>query len=475
MTTLGELLDRAGIAAGLRGGSRTLEVTSVELDSRRCGPGSLFVAMPGTRTTGVAFVADAVARGAACVVASTEVDAPVRVVTDTSSMRSVLARLSSAVVGDPKDELTLAGVTGTNGKTTVAWLLDGILTDAGYTSTTIGTITNERTTPAPPELHRLFREVADRAMAEGRSGAVALEVSSHALDQGRVEGVCFDVAVFTNLSHEHLDYHGTMERYFEAKALMFRPGVARAGVVCIDSPFGQRLAQQAEVPLTTVSTSDARVLDARVGRTVLEWRGMRVETRLTGTLNVPNAMLAIAAAGALGIDERVAAGSLETFGGVPGRLELVGDAPVAVLVDYAHTPEALERVLTDLRELGHGGRLLCVFGCGGDRDAAKRPLMGRIASILADEVIVTSDNPRSEDPEAIIDAIVAGAEGHAKLRRDPDRASAIATAIAAADAGDVVLIAGKGPETTQVFATRTVPFDDRAVAAAALETRSHPC
>lgn len=475
MTTLGALLDRAQVRADLDEKTRALQVTSVELDSRRCGPGSVFVAMPGTKTTGDQFAADAVSRGAVCVVAGEFVPAPVLVTVDAGSLRRVLASLSSAVVDDPKDELTIAGVTGTNGKTTVTWLLDGILTDAGYSSTIIGTLTNVRTTPAPPELHRTLRAAADSAHAEHRRGAIAMEVSSHALDQGRVEGLHFAVAVFTNLSHEHLDYHGTMERYFESKSLLFRPDVASNAVVCVDSAWGRRLATALEVPVELVDSSEAVVVETSVGRTLLQWRGLRIATRLTGVLNVPNTLLAVAAATALGVDPSRAAAALADLPAVPGRLELVGTGSPAVLVDYAHTPEALERVLTDLRALRPGSRLRCVFGCGGDRDVEKRPVMGEVASRLADDVIVTSDNPRSEDPESVIDAVVAGATGPARVRRDVDRARAITTAIAEADADDVVLIAGKGHETTQELATGTVPFDDREVARAALAHREPAC
>ncbi len=475
MTTLGALLERASVEAPLSAAVRALEVRSVELDSRACTPGSVFFAMSGTKTTGEAFVADAVARGAVCVVAASEVGAPISVVVDRAELRHVLATMSSAVVGDPKDDLTLAGVTGTNGKTTVTWLLDGILTRAGYSSSTIGTLTNAHTTPAPPELHRSLRAAADRAASSGRPGAVALEVSSHALDQGRVDGLHFAVAVFTNLSHEHLDYHGTMEAYFAAKARLFRPDMAARAVVCVDSPWGRRLATTIEVPLDVVDSADATVLGADVGTTTLEWRGMTVHTNLTGRINVPNTLVALAAAASLGVEPADAVRSLGELPGVPGRLELVGTGHPAVLVDYAHTPEALERALADLRELRGAARLHCVFGCGGDRDADKRPLMGSVASRLADDVIVTSDNPRSEDPDAIIDAVIRGVDGPATVRRIPDRAEAIAAAIASAADGDVVLIAGKGHETTQEVGEARFPFDDRVVAREVLEAGGRAC
>lgn len=476
MITLGELLSDAGLDGSVPDDARLVPVSTVELDSRRCSPGSVFVCMQGTTTSGEVFVDDAISRGAVCVVATSKVPAaPVSVTVAPSALRSVLATLSSAVVGNPARSLTLAAVTGTNGKTTVTWLLNGILAHSGYTAATIGTLSGGRTTPSAPDLHRELRAVVDRARDEGRRGAVALEVSSHALDQGRVEGLRFDVAVFTNLSHEHLDYHATMERYFEAKASLFTPLTARSAVVCVDDEWGRRLAAHVSVPAVEVSSDDATIVDAEIGHTSIRWRSSRLETRLTGRLNLTNTILAVAAAEALGIDPRTSAEALRALPSVPGRMELVGEGRPSVVVDYAHTPKALERVLADLRELRPTGRLICVFGCGGDRDVAKRPQMGAIASELADDVVVTSDNSRSEDPEVIIDEIVAGASGPARLRREVDRAAAIAWAIDLAGKDDVVLVAGKGHETTQERSGVVVPFDDREVAAAALAVRTTRC
>jgi UDP-N-acetylmuramoyl-L-alanyl-D-glutamate--2,6-diaminopimelate ligase len=473
VTRLGALLADAGIDATLPADAKAIEVSTVELDSRLCVPGSLFVCMQGATTSGEAFIGDAVDRGAVCIVASTPVHAAaVSVLVPESSLRPVLSSLSSAVVGNPAGSLMLAGVTGTNGKTTVTWLLNGILSHLGYTSAAIGTLSGARTTPSAPELHRELREVVDRAHEEGAKGAVALEVSSHALDQGRVDGIRFDVSVFTNLSHEHLDYHGTMDRYFEAKARLFEPPRSKAAVICVDDEWGRALAAKVEIPVTTVSSEDATVEDARVGSTTLHWRSTRIVTRLTGRFNVTNTILAVAAAEVLGITTNESARALEALPSVPGRLEVVGDGALSVLVDYAHTPHALERALVDLRQLRSTGRLVCVFGCGGDRDVAKRPQMGAVASLLADDVFVTSDNPRSEDPVAIIDQIVSGAKGPARLVREPDRAAAVAMAIDGAQDGDIVLIAGKGHETTQEVAGTFVPFDDRDVAARVLRTRS---
>jgi UDP-N-acetylmuramoyl-L-alanyl-D-glutamate--2,6-diaminopimelate ligase len=475
VTSLGALLRDVGIDSELADEADELTVSTVELDSRRCSRGSVFVCVPGTTTTGEAFVSDALARGAICVVASTPVDAPVSVLVERSSLRGVLASLSSAVVGNPAGELTLAGVTGTNGKTTVTWLLHGILSTAGFASSTIGTLTGERTTPSAPELHRELRVIADRAAASGSRGAVAMEVSSHALDQGRVDGLYFDVSVFTNLSHEHLDYHGTMERYFDAKAALFELPRSASAVICVDDEWGRQLAARRALSTIEVATTEATDVDASIGATSFTWRSRRVTTQLTGTVNVTNAMLAVAAAHELGVDDDRSVRAIAGIAPVPGRLEVVATSGPSVLVDYAHTPVALERVIGDLRSLADSRRLVVVFGCGGDKDRAKRPLMGSIATRLADEVVVTSDNPRSEDPEVIIDEVMAGADGPATIRREPDRGSAIASTIARARDDDVLLIAGKGHETAQDVAGTLVAFDDRVVARAALETRRRSC
>jgi UDP-N-acetylmuramoyl-L-alanyl-D-glutamate--2,6-diaminopimelate ligase len=475
VTSLGALLHDAGIDATLSGDAAALAVSTVELDSRRCSPGSVFVCMPGTATTGEVFIGDALDRGAVCVVASTPVSAPVSVRVERSALRGVLASLSSAVVGNPARELTLAGVTGTNGKTSVTWLLHGILTQAGYASSTIGTLTGERTTPSAPELHRELRVIADRAAASGTRGAVAIEVSSHALDQGRVDGLRFDVAVFTNLSHEHLDYHRTMEDYFDAKATLFDESRSVAAVICVDDEWGRRLASRRTGRTIEVATDEAANLRASIGATSFTWRSRAISTQFTGKLNVTNAMLALAAARDLGVDEKASTDAIATVPPVPGRLEVVGTGTPSVLVDYAHTPVALEHVLRDLRSLDDARRLVVVVGCGGGRDRSKRPVMGSIASRLADRFVVTSDNPRGEDPEAIIDDMLAGADGPASIVREPDRAAAITSTIAEARDDDVILIAGKGHETTQEIAGSFVAFDDRAVARAALAARRHAC
>jgi len=475
MTTLGALLADAGLTVSISDDVAHQHVSTVELDSRLCTPGSVFVCVPGSVTRGEAFVGDALRRGAVCVVSATSLNAPVVVRVEADDLRGVLTALASSVVGHPASSLTTAGVTGTNGKTTVTWLLEGILSGVGYAASSIGTLTGQRTTPAAPALQRELRDVADRAAAAALPGAVAVEVSSHALDQGRVDGIRFDVAVFTNLSREHLDYHGTMEAYFEAKASLFEPEHASTAVVCVDDTWGRMLEARATIPKVAIATSEATMLDLVIGATTFRWHGRVVTTGLTGMVNVTNAMLALGAADVLGIDGAEAIGALATVPPVPGRLELVDGGPPSVLVDYAHSPDALERVLRDLRAIRPEDRMVVVFGCGGERDQGKRPVMGSIASRLADEVVVTSDNPRGEPPEAIIEAVVAGCDGDARVVTEVDRAAAIDRAIVAAADDDVVLVAGKGHEATQEIGGQVIPFDDRVVVAAALRARRQPC
>jgi len=423
-----------------------VDVADLAYDTRAVGPGALFFCVRGSHADGHELAAEAAARGAVALVVERALDVavPQVVVADT---RRAMAPAAVAFFGDPSRELDVAAVTGTAGKTTTTYLLYEILR-AGDRKP--GLLTNlERrvgdevrpaalNTPEAIDLQRLLRE-----MASAGNASCAMEATSHASVQGRIEGVRFAVLVFTNLAHEHLDFHGTMEDYFDAKRRLFAQ--AEHAVVNVGDPWGRRLADE---------LGDAITFDA--GRDRLDAR-----LKLRGSFNVENALGAAAAARALGIGEDAIRAGIEAVEGVPGRLELVDEGQsFAVIVDYAHKPASLERVLQEARALAHG-RVLCVFGCGGDRDREKRPLMGRIASELADVAIVTSDNPRSEDPLAIIDEIVAGARG---LEVEPDRRLAIARAIESGREGDVVLIAGKGHEQGQEIAGVKHPFDDREVA-----------
>jgi UDP-N-acetylmuramoyl-L-alanyl-D-glutamate--2,6-diaminopimelate ligase len=377
----------------------------------------------------------------------------------------------------------MVGITGTNGKTTSTYMLEAIARAAGRVPGVIGTVEirigDDRrpvahTTPEAPDLQRLLAE-----MAEAGVGLAAMEVSSHGLALGRVDRTRFRAAVFTNLTQDHLDFHPTMADYFEAKARLFTPNFTDVGVVNIDDEWGRRLAAEAGVPVTTTGTGpDAtwRAVDLEVNLTGTSFTVVapagerRVKLNLAGRFNVANALGAMAAAAHLGIDLDTAATGLEALAGVPGRFERVdGGQPFTVLVDYSHTPDSLENALLAAREIAGGNHVVAVFGCGGDRDRAKRPIMGAIAGRLADLAIVTSDNPRSEDPDAIVAEVAAGtretaAEG--AWRVITDRRAAIRDGLAAARAGDVVLLAGKGHEQGQEFAGgHKIPFDDRTVAA----------
>lgn len=458
---LGDLLDDQTLDLA----TSALEVTDVQIDSRRCGPGSLFFALEGTQGHGSLYAADAVERGAVAVVSDRDLEVPVPVVrVPTSILRPMMCDSAAAIVGHPEFAFDLVGVTGTNGKTTVATLVASIARTMGWGGASLGTLTQERTTPDAPDLYRALGALRDQLAGTPRP-VVALEVSSHALDQGRVDGLVFAVAAFTNLSHDHLDYHGTMERYFEAKARLFRPDRCRRAVLWVDDNYGARLASEVSVPVTRVSRADASEVVTTLRGTTFLWRGQVVSTPLLGGYNVDNLLVALAIVVELGADERDVARCAADATTVPGRFELVVEAPTAVLVDYAHTPEGLSRLLTDVRSLTTG-RVLVVFGCGGHRDRAKRPVMGEVATRLADVAIVTSDNPRDEDPEAIIDEVWEGIPDGERERahRLSDRRQAIALALDMAQVGDVVVIAGKGHETGQHFADRVEPFDDRLVA-----------
>src|SRR3954447_10420646 len=434
-------------------------VTDLSYDTRATGPGSLFFCVPGSHVDGHDCAARAVAAGAVALVVERALDVavPQIVVTDA---RAAMAPAAEAFFGHPSEQLQVVGVTGTNGKTTTTFLLFAILAAAARRPGLIGTIEArvggerrgvKRTTPEAIDLQRLFREMLD---AGDRS--VAIEASSHASALHRLDNVLFSALVFTNLSHEHLDFHADMEDYFQAKRRLFVEGSPPAAVN-IGDEYGRRPAAELPDAVTFGFAADAQIgTEALVG----------VELKLRGRFNAENALGAIAAARLLGIEQEAIKRGLESVRGVPGGFESMEEGQAfEVIVDSAHKPLALETLLHAVRELATG-RVICVFGCGGDRDREKRPQMGRIASELADLVIVTNDNPRSEDPQAIINAILTGVVGEVEV--EPDRARAIERAVEAARGGDVVLIAGKGAEQGQEFADEVVPFDDRESARKAL-------
>jgi UDP-N-acetylmuramoyl-L-alanyl-D-glutamate--2,6-diaminopimelate ligase len=496
---LRELL--SDVAGAQAVGSTEIDITGVGHDSRRMSPGSLFVCIRGFKQDGHAFLADAAGRGATAAVVEED---PARLavpsgltVVRVGNSRSALAQLAARFFAHPSRRLRLVGITGTNGKTTTAYLVEAILRAAGHRVGLLGTIEyrcgattfpGERTTPEASDLQGLLARMRDL----GAWGA-AMEVSSHSLMLHRVDACEFDVAVFTNLTQDHLDFHGTMERYAEAKALLFqglggdrvKPGVA-AAILNADDPWADFMAQRTQARVIRFGLASPAELRPRAARFDLvgirasvtsPWGPFEVVSPLVGRHNLANILGAAGACLHLGIPAQVVEAGIANLTAVPGRFEKVeAGQPFGVVVDYAHTPDALERVLTFAREYA-SRRLIVVFGCGGDRDRGKRPRMGEVAARLADAVFVTSDNPRSEDPQSILQEIDVGikktfadAKGHATI---PDRREAIGAALASARGGDLVVIAGKGHEAYQILRDRTIPFDDRVVAREALMTLGH--
>jgi len=453
-------------------GDAGVPVTSLCYRSDDASAGSLFFCVPGGQRDGHEFATSAVISGATSLVLERWL--PLNAVqVCVPSVRPAMGPVSAAFYGRPAERMTLVGVTGTNGKTTTTYLLEAVFRHAGRMPGVVGTtgvridrrsVPFPRTTPEAPDLQGLLARMVDEGV-----DATAMEVSSHGLHQHRVDGMRFDVAVFTNLTQDHLDYHGSMVEYFEAKARLFAPEVSDVAVVNNDSEHGRRIAGR--IPTISYGVgegADVRARDIETTRRGVSFRvdGVQVRSPLLGRFNVENCLAALATARALHVDLDVAAAAIGTVRGVPGRVEPVeAGQEFLVLVDYAHSPDSLENVLRAARPLVRG-RLLVVFGCGGDRDRAKRPLMGKVATSNADLAFVTSDNARSEDPSAIIAEIEPGAvAGGGPYVVESDRRSAIRLAMSEARGGDVVVIAGKGHETYQELADRTIAFDDREVAA----------
>ncbi len=445
---------------GTRGDPAATEVVDVSFDSADAGPGSLFCCLPGGRRDGHDFAPVAVERGAVALLGERLLPVEVtQVVVDDA--RAAMAPVAAALHGHPSRKLTVVGITGTNGKTTTAAMVQAIFEAAGRPTGLVGTNTGVRTTPEAPVLQAALAAFVD----EGRRGA-AVEVSSVGLVQRRVDAVQFAAAVFTNLSPEHLDDHGTLEAYFEAKAMLFRPDRSAFGVVNADDEHGRLLLEREPIPMHPFSIDDVDDLELGIGWSRFAWAGVEIFLPLEGAHNVENALAAATCTRALGVAPEEVAAGLAALPVLHGRSEAVeAGQGFRVVVDYAHTPRAVERVLATARLAAAGhGRVIIVFGCGGDRDPTKRAPMGRAASRGADLVVVTSDNPRSEDPLAIIDQVCQGVEGGVDVVVEPDRRSAIASAFDRAAPGDVVVIAGKGHETVQVVGGRVIPFDDRQVA-----------
>ncbi|HEX4540374.1 MAG TPA: UDP-N-acetylmuramoyl-L-alanyl-D-glutamate--2,6-diaminopimelate ligase [Acidimicrobiales bacterium] len=450
-----------------RGDPARVDVRDIVFNTAEVVPGALYCCLPGDRFDGHDFAPEAVAAGAPALLCERLLPLDVvQVCVGAGQARAAMAQVAAAFHGHPADSLRVVGVTGTNGKTTVTHLLKAVCEANGWPTAVVGTLDGGLTTPDAPSVQRSLASYRDAGQV-----AVAMEVSSHALIQRRVDAIRFVVAVFTNLSQDHLDYHRTMDAYFSAKSLLFTPARTDTGVVNADDPWGRRLLESAPIGLRSFSLADADELEVGAVGSTFRWEGRPVTLNLSGRFNVANALAAATAARQMGIDPGVVAEGLSAVRGVPGRFEMVeaGQSFKAV-VDYAHTPSALEQALTAARHAAQPeGRVLVVFGCGGDRDRHKRPDMGRIATTLADLAVLTSDNPRSEDPMAIIAEVRGGVDRRDRLVVEPDRAAAIALAVSSARPGDVVVVAGKGHETGQRIGERTIDFDDRVVTRSAIE------
>ena len=494
LTPLRDVVDRLEGARLV--GDATVGVTGITLSSQRVAPGDLYAALPGSRVHGIDFAAGAVAAGAVAVLtdeAGAALAPPGVPLVVVEHPRAALGDLAAHLYGEPAASMRMIGVTGTQGKTTTTRLAEAGLQGSGTSAAVVGTVgtriagvdvKTSLTTPEAPDLHGLFAVMRERGVV-----ACAMEVSSHAVVMGRVDGVVFDVAVFLNLGRDHLDFHADVEDYYRAKASLFTPQRARLALVNIDDEHGRRLAREiaaaGALPVRTVAlhdpTADWTAHDVALERegsrfTVVGPDGVRVPAGvpLPGDFNVANALAAIAAAAEAGFDPRAVARGIAASGGVPGRLERVeAGQDFLVVVDYAHKPDAVEAAITTLRPLAEagGGRVVVVLGAGGDRDHGKRPIMAEIAARLADVLVVTDDNPRTEDPATIRAAMLAGvtAEHRATVVEVGDRRAAVEHALAQARAGDVVLIAGKGHETGQEIDGVVHDFDDRVVAREVLE------
>ncbi|MSO79173.1 MAG: UDP-N-acetylmuramoyl-L-alanyl-D-glutamate--2,6-diaminopimelate ligase [Acidimicrobiia bacterium] len=492
---LKELLDGVDLLA-LRG-DPTVEIAALTHDSRRVGPGACFACVPGATTDGHAYADDAVAAGAVALLVERELDLGVAEA-ELRNVRLALGPVAAKLYGDPSRAMRCLGVTGTNAKTTTTYLLEAIARAAGERVGVVGTtgarvdgnpIPLEHTTPEAPELQELLARMRSASVT-----TVAMEVSSHALEQHRIDGTWFTAVGFTNLSHDHLDFHGTIESYFEAKASLFQRERTAGAAIGIDDPYGRELLSRVRgdgLPVVTFGL-DATDADVVADDVVLDGDGARftlrdrrsnasapVELTLLGRFNVTNALSAAGIALIADFDLATVADGLSTTIVVPGRFERVDlGQPFTVIVDYAHTPDALTTALQAARALAGANRVIVVFGCGGDRDREKRPLMGRAAAGGADVVVLTTDNPRDEDPAAIAEQVREGLldaqsrDARSRVVVEPDRRLAIRSAIVEARPGDVVVIAGKGHEIEQISRRVRVPFEDRAVARDELGARS---
>ena len=441
---------------------------SISHDSRAAGPGVAFACIPGAKDDGHDFAEAAVAAGSPALLVQRELSLPPELSADqvlVADTRRSVGPAAAAIFRHPDRDVSVLGVTGTNGKTTVTHMLGAMLQRLGASVEVMGTLSGARTTPEAPELFSRLANMRGRSVTY-----LAMEVSSHALELHRVEGLRFAVGAFTNLSQDHLDFHPTMDQYFEAKARLFTPERSATAVINADDAAGRRLLEQRPDALR-YSLADAAEMDVHGPTSSFLWHDLPVEVQMAGTHNVSNALCAARILEALGYDSPDIADAIGAINPVPGRMEWISiGQPFGVVVDYSHTPDSLSAALAACRNaLTEGGLVRVVFGCGGDRDPGKRPLMGDVAAGAADDVIVTSDNPRSEDPQAIIDQILSGIDDWSQVSVEPDRQRAIDLATDRCQPGDVLLLAGKGHETTQTIGTSVVEFDDRVAAVEALQ------
>tara|TARA_B100001741_G_scaffold17439_1_gene13214 strand:- start:10343 stop:11749 length:1407 start_codon:yes stop_codon:yes gene_type:complete len=444
-----------------------VEVHGLSYDSRLINSGDLFFCFKGEKKDSHDFVYDAIKGGASALVVERKIDIDFPQVISSSS-RKMMSEIAEIFYEFPSREITTVGVTGTNGKTTTVNILSAIAKAAGEKTETIGTLTGQLTTPEAPDLQRQIRD----SIGNGVS-FLAMEVSSHALLQNRISRMTYDAAIFTNLSLDHLDYHGDMESYYKAKSSLFSPTHSKLAVINADNQFGKRLMNEVEIPQVSFSLNDVDIVERTLIKTTFRWKGKIIELKLPGVFNLENALAAAVTAEALGFNREVIAKGLESAKGTPGRFELLthSDEEPYVIVDYCHTPDGLEKILLSINELLPGARTHIVFGCGGDRDTSKRAQMGMISETHATNVYLTSDNPRSENQMAIINDILAGIHDTELVYINPDRREAIFHAVTTANQDDVVLIAGKGCEPYQEISGTLHPFLDSDVGREALEAR----
>jgi len=446
------------------GSIQDLEVNGLSFDSRDVKTGNLYFCITGETHDGHDFAHQAEETGAVAIVVerTLQTSVPQIVVQDT---REAMGHISCVFYGYPSNELKVIGVTGTNGKTTTVHLISDILNASGVPSQAIGTLTGQLTTPEAPKLQSKFRTIANSG-----AEAIVMEVSSHALSQHRTTGIEFDIGVFTNLTHDHLDYHTDIDEYFQTKCSLFEPKRCKAAVINTDDPYGSRLVEGITIEAVEVSRKMIEVTDERFTGSTLLWDGQKVNLAIPGRFNIDNTLLAISTCQQLGIGQEDIISGLEAAKPVSGRFEVIegGEGEPTIIVDYSHTPAGIENVLQAVRWIDPTVPLTVIFGCGGDRDRSKRPEMARAAESYADQVIITSDNPRNEDPKKIIEEAMAGFKKPDVVTVEIDRKLAIQTTINSAQAGEVIVIAGKGAETTQQIGDKLVPFDDRVIAREAL-------